>query len=87
LLQAMSLGVPALVTEVGGMAEVVKLAQCGLLAPVGDSAAMADAIVRLAGDVELRAQFSRSAVAAYEAQFTLERMDAGYMELYRGRSA
>src|SRR6202012_4712030 len=44
LLQAMSMGLPAVVTDVGGMAEVVKLADCGLLAPVGDSEAMADAI-------------------------------------------
>ena len=82
LLQAMSVGLPALVTDVGGMAEVVRLAGCGLLAPVGDSAAMADAIVRLAEDADLRAEFSRNAVATYEAQFTLERMNAGYMELY-----
>jgi glycosyltransferase involved in cell wall biosynthesis len=82
LLQAMSLGVPAVVTDVGGMAEVVKLAQCGLLAPVGDSTAMADAIVRLAGDTELRAEFSKNGVAAYEAYFTLERMNTGYMKLY-----
>jgi glycosyltransferase involved in cell wall biosynthesis len=84
LLQAMSLGVPTVVTDVGGMAEVVKLAQCGLLAPVGDSAAMADQIVKLAGDSELRAEFSKRAVATYEAKFTLESMDAGYMALYGG---
>ena len=82
LLQAMSVGLPAVVTDVGGMAEVVRLADCGLLTPVGDSAAMAEAIVRLAEDADLRAEFSRRAVATYEAQFTLERMDAGYMELY-----
>jgi len=60
----------------------VKLAKGGLLAPVGDSAAMADAIVKLAGDPALQAEFSKNAVAAYETQFTLERMDAAYMKLY-----
>jgi glycosyltransferase involved in cell wall biosynthesis len=82
LLQAMSVGVPAVVTDVGGMAEVVKFAQCGLWSPVGDSQAMAESILRLADDAELRAEFSKNGVAAYEAQFTLERMDAGYMALY-----
>ena len=82
LLQAMSIGLPAIVTDVGGMAEVVKLADCGLRTPVGDSEAMAESIVRLAEDADLRAEFSRRAVATYEAQFTLERMDAGYMKLY-----
>jgi glycosyltransferase involved in cell wall biosynthesis len=84
LLQAMSAGVPALLTDVGGMAEVVRLAGSGLLAPVGDSAAMAEAIVKLAGDPGLRAEFSRRAAVAYEAQFTLERMADGYMKLYQG---
>ena len=83
LLQAMSVGVPAVVTDVGGMAEVVRLARCGLLSPVGDAAAMAESIVKLACDAELRAEFSRNAMAAYEADFTLERMDAAYMELYQ----
>lgn len=83
LLQAMSIGVPAIVTDVGGMAEVVRLSGAGLLAPVGDSAAMAAAIVRLAGDPELRGEFSLRAKQSYAAEFTLDRMDAAYMELYR----
>lgn len=82
LLQAMSLGVPSIVTDVDGGAEVVRGAGCGLLVPVGDSAAMADALVRMAGDAKLRAEFGRRAVAAYDERFTLEQMDAGYMRLY-----
>ncbi len=83
LLQAMSIGVPAIVTDVGGMAEVVRLSGAGLLAPVGDSAELAEQIVRLAGDVELRAEFSQRAKDTYLAEFTLEAMEAAYMELYR----
>jgi L-malate glycosyltransferase len=83
LLQAMSLGLPAVVTDVGGMAEVVRLAECGLRTPVGDSQAMAESIVRLAGDAELRTELGRNGLAAYAREFTLERMEAGYMELYR----
>jgi glycosyltransferase involved in cell wall biosynthesis len=85
LLQAMSIGVPALVTDVGGMAEVVRLSGGGLLAPVGDSEAMADAIVTLANDAGMRALFSQKAIEAYQAEFTLDRMDAAYMEIYRRR--
>jgi glycosyltransferase involved in cell wall biosynthesis len=82
LLQAMSIGVPAIVTDVGGMAEVVRLSGAGLLAPVGDSPAMANAIVSLAGDPEMRAEFSDRAKNTCAAEFTLERMDAAYMDLY-----
>ena len=83
LLQAMSLGLPALVTDVGGMAEVVRNARCGLFTPVGDAAAMAEAIIQLASDPERRASFARNAIAAYNQQFTLEQMDSAYMRLYR----
>ena len=82
LLQAMSVGVPALVTDVGGMAEVVRLAKCGLMAPVGDWRAMAEQIVRLAKEPELRARFAECGHRAYQAEFTLERMEAEYRKLY-----
>jgi glycosyltransferase involved in cell wall biosynthesis len=85
LLQSMSLGTPAILTDVDGMGEVLRLTQSGLLVPVGDAAAFAEAIVRLAGDEALRAELSRRALEAYRTRFTVETMAAGYMELYRGR--
>jgi glycosyltransferase involved in cell wall biosynthesis len=83
LLQAFSLGLPAIVTDVGGMAEVVRLAQAGVTAPVTDPVGMAAAILQLvAGDAE-RAQFSLNAEAAFHSRFTLETMVDAYMDLYR----
>jgi len=85
LLQAMSVGLPSIVTDVGGMAEVVRNFHAGLTTPVGDASAMAGAIVQLAADRERRVLFAQNARAAYGEHFTLERMEASYMELYRGR--
>lgn len=82
LLQAMSAGLPTLVTDVGGMAEVVRNSGGGLTTPVGDAAAMAKAMVRLGLDTDLRAKLGERGQQAYEDGFTLERMDAAYMELY-----
>ena len=82
LLQAMSVGLPALVTDVGGMAEVVREAGGGLTIPVGDAAAMGEAMVLLAGDAEARGRFGDNGRAAYERGFTLERMEEAYMALY-----
>jgi len=82
LLQAMSVGLPAIVTDVGGMAEVVRNANAGLTSPVGDAAAMADAIVELASDEARRRLFARNACTAYNENFTLKRMDQSYMSLY-----
>lgn len=83
LLQAMSLGVPAITTDVGGMAEVLKLAQSGLLVPVGDHTAYAEAILRMATDSSLRDHLSANALTAYHQHFTLEQMDRAYMDLYQ----
>ena len=83
LLQAMSVGLPALVTNVGGMAEVVRNAHCGLYTPVGDSAAMAEAIVALASNPTRREVFASNARTAYNEHFTLEHMESAYMALYR----
>jgi glycosyltransferase involved in cell wall biosynthesis len=83
LLQAFSLRVPAIVTDVGGMAEVVRLAQAGLTVSVDEPAGMAAAILRLAGNEAEREQFSRNAQAAFQARFTLPAMVEAYMSLYR----
>jgi glycosyltransferase involved in cell wall biosynthesis len=83
LLQAFSLGLPAIVTDVGGMAEVVRLAKAGIAVPATDAAQMAAAILRLAGSDAEREQFSRNAEAAFHARFTLEAMVDAYMDLYR----
>lgn len=82
LLQAMSVGVPAVVTDVGGMAEVVKNSHAGLTAPVDDVAAMASAIVRLAGNQMQRETFAENARTSYSENFTLDRMYQAYMDLY-----
>jgi glycosyltransferase involved in cell wall biosynthesis len=83
LLQAFSLGLPAIVTDVGGMAEVVRLAQAGLTVPASDPAGMAAAILRLAtGDAE-RQRFSANARDAFLSRFTLQTMVDAYMNLYR----
>lgn len=82
LLQAMSLGTPAITTDVGGMAEVLRLAQNGLLTPVGDPEAYAEAILQMASDPTLRSHLSANALAAYHQHFTLVQMEHAYMKLY-----
>lgn len=83
LLQAFSVGMPAIVTEVGGMAEVVHIADAGITVPVSNQEAMTAAMVRLASDSEEREFFARNAEGAFSKHFTLESMVEAYMELYR----
>jgi glycosyltransferase involved in cell wall biosynthesis len=83
LLESMSLGTPAILTDVDGMGEILRLTGGGILVPVGDAEAMAQAIVRLAGDRALYQEISAKALAGYETQFTLQCMADGYMQRYR----
>lgn len=86
LLQAFSLGLPAIVTGVGGMAEVVQLAQAGYTVSATDPAEMAAAILRLKGSDATREQFSRNAEAAFHSSFSLQTMVDAYIDLYRNTS-
>jgi glycosyltransferase involved in cell wall biosynthesis len=83
LLQAFSLGVPAIVTDVGGMAEVVRLAQAGYTVSPADPAEMSNAILRLAGNSADRQKFSMNAEATFQSRFTLQAMVDAYLDLYR----
>jgi glycosyltransferase involved in cell wall biosynthesis len=86
LLQAFSLGLPAIVTDVGGMAEVVRLAQAGFTVSATDPEEMAAAILRLTVSDAERAQFSENAKAMFNTRFSLQTMVDGYMDLYRNTS-
>lgn len=83
LLQAFSLGLPAIVTDVGGMAEVVRLGQAGLIVSVKNPEDMANAVLRLASSPAEREQFAMNAEAAFRKHFTLPVMLDAYMNLYR----
>jgi glycosyltransferase involved in cell wall biosynthesis len=83
LLQGFSLGLPAIVTDVGGMAEVVRMAQAGFIVSATDSAEMAAAMHRMAGNQAEREQFSRHAEAPFHSRFTLQTMADAYTDLYR----
>jgi glycosyltransferase involved in cell wall biosynthesis len=61
LLEAMAAGLPAVATDVGGVAEVLEDGVSGLLAPAGDVPALAAALDRLLQDGQLRLEMGRRA--------------------------
>lgn len=60
VLEAMACGAPVVASNVGGLASTVVHEQTGLLVPVGDTAAFAQAILRLLSVPELGATFRRA---------------------------
>lgn len=85
LLQAFSIGLPAIVTDVGGMAEVVRLADAGIVVPLTDPKTMSAALLRIAGSPEDRRRFSDAGRAAFQAHFTLAAMAESYSRLYQAK--
>lgn len=87
LIEAGAAGVPAVATDVGGVADVVTPAT-GVLTPAGDSERLGDAIGTLALDSRLRREMGERARAHIQGRFTVERLlediDRLYRELGRG---
>jgi glycosyltransferase involved in cell wall biosynthesis len=84
LLEAMACKLPVVVTDVGGMREVVQLSGGGRIVPPGDPSALADAIVDCAQNSASLPDLGRRSYAAFLKYFTVERMASEYLRLYGG---
>jgi glycosyltransferase involved in cell wall biosynthesis len=67
VVEGMAAGLPVIAADSGGPAEVIDHEVTGLLFPSGDSAALAEALRRVASDTELRARLGRAARGAAQA--------------------
>jgi glycosyltransferase involved in cell wall biosynthesis len=85
VIEAMAYGIPTIVTNVGGSAELVQNEVNGLVVAPGDREALAAAILRLAGDPELARELGRRGRERIEREFsnraTIVRTAALYREL------
>lgn len=73
-LQAMALGKPVVGTRVGGIPEVVLHGETGLLAEPGDPESLAQAVIALLRDEELRRRLGRNGLHRVASRHSLERM-------------
>lgn len=88
LLEGMSMGLPAIVTNCGGNPWVVEDGENGLIFPMRDSAALARAIARLMDHPEDRARMSGRAKEIFQARFTGEvfarTVEQIYLDILKG---
>jgi glycosyltransferase involved in cell wall biosynthesis len=82
LLEAMSAGLPSVVTNVGGMAETIEDGRGGYLVPPERPELLAERWCALLRDPDLRMRMGAEARRRYETGFTLQRMAGAYQTLY-----
>jgi len=83
ILEGMAASLPMIVTDAGGNKEAVLDGATGLVVPVRDPVRLSEAILRLAGDAELRTRLGKAGRRRVEEHFTLEACVARYEALYR----
>lgn len=81
-LEAMERGRPVIASAVGGLPEIVDDGSTGRLVPPGDTAALAEAIVGLAGDPALAASMGAAGRVRALAEFSQERCTDRIEALY-----
>ena len=79
-LEALACGIPVVSTTAGGLKEIVVDGECGLLVPPGDAKALADALLRLLTDQDLRLRLAGGARRRAEA-FSLEHRSFELLQL------
>jgi glycosyltransferase involved in cell wall biosynthesis len=84
ILEAMSLGVPVIGTDIAGIPEEIEDTVTGIVVPPKDSAALAQAIFSLLSDDKKRVQVGSAARDRFRRIFTIDGMLKNYLLLYEG---
>ncbi len=87
VVEAMSQGVPPIVTSVGGMPELVAHGEAGIVVPPSDPEALAGAIRALAQNEPLRLALGAAAKARIKTKFGVERSIALMQKLFQALAA
>lgn len=82
LMEAMAVGTPVVSTTVSGIPELIEDGVTGLLAPPGDVAALAEALVRLLSSPGLQESLARAARQRIEREFDVEKEAAKLHRLF-----
>lgn len=81
-LEAIACGAPVCGFDVGGMPDIVRNGWNGFLAPLRDSRALADGMIAILGNGNLRREMSKKARMHAEQRFSLDAQAHTYAKLY-----
>jgi glycosyltransferase involved in cell wall biosynthesis len=83
VIEAASCEIPTIGTRIYGLSDALIDGRSGLLVPVNDPSALADAIVRLANNPEMRIEMGRAARRHVERHFTQAHLTTALSNFYR----
>lgn len=84
ILESMSIGVPCVVTDVGGNSDIVRDGTDGFVVPKCDSAALADALLKLYNDRDMIKRFGEKAEESFDSRYTEAIMTEKLEKIYTG---
>jgi L-malate glycosyltransferase len=82
VMEAMCLGVPCIVSDIGGLLELVDNEKSGLVVERGNARAIARAVEKMADDPGLRKDFANEAIRRMKQIFSVENMVTSTRKLY-----
>ena len=82
MLEAMGAGLPVVVTQVGGIGEVIEDGENGLIVSPAESDALGEAILCLLSNPDIRRKLGLSAKSLVEQEYNMENMGNRYKDLF-----
>jgi glycosyltransferase involved in cell wall biosynthesis len=82
LLEAMSSGLPCVVTKISGTTDLIAHGQSGMLFDVNDEASFTAAMLPLASDPGFRREMGTRASALIRERYSVEKVADKYLHLY-----
>jgi len=83
LLEAMACGLPVIASRIGGVVDIVRDRENGLLVTPGDQQELGKAILELLEDEALRRSLAANAAETIRSSYGIERNAPRYLDLYR----
>ena len=83
ILETLAYGKPVVATRTGGIPEVIRENETGLLVPVGQPAALAAALDLLIDNRALREQYGHAALLDVTSRFNAQKIKTRYLDYYR----